>query len=461
MFRHNRKIDRSYKKPFFSRKQNLGRLYFVVVMLILIFALPIVAIWQEDAIQEQVLLNIGVAPTATPFAGERAAMAEDYYRAGDMANAARYYLMAVEQQPQNISYLYEYGLVLIELDRSEEAVTIGEQMIELDANDPRGYALKANAIAWTNPTEAIPTALTGTEVDYDFPPLHGALATAYTRIGRYTEALREGDLAVRLDVDMNDPNVHRSYSLPLIYTSNYQEAIHQLEIAIGINPNLVGPYFELAALYRSPAINQPEVSVAIFYEILRLQPSNARAYLRLCETYAAAGLFQDAEAFCDAALDIDPNYASAHRMRGQLRYSRRNYEGAIESFQVCLLLYAEQELGRDLVNPVEVENNPNNVDLRAIENSIDLDSLDLNGLEIECIYVRGLAHYFLARGDNCDLAWDWLNRALNHPESIESVKTNILLGLENVTINCPGYSGRTLPTPLPPTSIPPTPIGGF
>src|SRR5262245_58366044 len=101
MFRHNRKIDRSYNKPFFSRKQNYGRLYFVVMMLILIFALPILAIWQEDALQNQILLNIGVAPTATPFAGERAAMAEDYYRAGDMANAARYYLMAVEQQPQN------------------------------------------------------------------------------------------------------------------------------------------------------------------------------------------------------------------------------------------------------------------------------------------------------------------------------------------------------------------------
>ena len=458
MFHHNRKIDRSYNKPFFNRKRSYGRLYFVLFMLGLIFAVPIVAFWQEQTIQEQVLLNLGYAPTATPFAGERAAIAQDYYREGDMANAALYYELAVEQQPQNINYLYEYGIVLIELDRLDDAVTVGEQIISIDPEDPRGYALKANAIAWTNPTEAIPTALTGTEVDYNFAPLHGALATAYTRIGRYTEALREGDLAVRLDP--NDPNVRRSFSLPLIYTNNYQEAIQQLSQAIAINPNLVGPYFELAALYRSRSIALPEYSVAIFYKVLQLQPDNARAYLRLCETYAAAGLFQEAEAFCDSALEIDPNYASAHRMRGQLRYSRRNYEGAIESFQTCLLLYAEEETGRDLIDPVEAENEAN-YDYNAYERQFDLNSIDLNGLEIECLYVRGLAHYFLANGDNCELAWTWLNRALNHPESVDSVQTNILQGLSNIKTNCPGFSDRTLPTPLPPTAIPPTPIGGF
>jgi tetratricopeptide (TPR) repeat protein len=458
MFRHNRKIDRSYNKPFFNRRRSYGRLYFVAMMLLLIFAIPLVGFWQEQTIQQQFLVSMGYAPTATPFAGERAAIAEDFYRNGDIANAAIYYEMAVQQQPDNVNYLYEYGLVLIELDRNDEAVVLGEEIMELAPNDPRGYALKANAIAWTNPTDAIPTALAGTEVLYEFAPLHGALATAYTRIGRYTEALREGDLAVR--INENDPNVRRSYSLPLIYTNNYQAAIQQLEEAIAINPNLVGPYFELAALYRSQSINRPEVAVSIFYEILQIQPENPRAYLRLCETYAAVGLFQEAEAFCDSALEIDPNYASAHRMRGQLRYSRRNYEGAIESFQICLFLYAEQELDREIFDPLILDENPN-YDMNAVELGIDLESLDMNGLEIECAYIRGLAHYFLGTGNNCNLAWDWLNIALNHPEAVDSVQLNILQGLDNVTQNCSAYSGRSLPTPLPPTPIPPTPIGGI
>lgn len=430
MFRHNRKVERNRKRNFFSRRRSFGRLYFFVFMFILIVSVPLVIYFQASSIQYVTLDYFELAPTVTPFAGERAAIGEEFYRRGDIDTAEIYFNLAVEQQPENINYLYEHGLLLIELDRNQEAAIYGERMMELAPNDPRGYALKANAIAWDNPTEAIPIAVEGIEVDNNFAPLRGALAVAYTRIGRYTEALREGDLAVR--IDPYNANVRRSYSLPLIYTGNYSGSIQQLEQAIAINPNIVAPYFELASLYRNPAIGQAEYAVAIFYEILNIEPNNAQAYLRLCETYAAAGLFQEAEIFCDAALAINPDYASAHRMTGQLRYSRRNYEGSIESFARC------QELS--VSNP---------------------DEPDWGEVEVECIYILGLAHYFLAVNDHCDLAWYWLTIALNHPETQGSTLENILLGMGNTVKNCPGYSGQTLPTPIPPTPIPPTPIGGY
>lgn len=455
-FRHNRKIDRSYKKPFFNRRRNTGRIYFIVLLLTLIITVPFGIFWQQDTIQSAAMDQLGIAPTPTPFAGERAQLAEEFYAEGDIETAAFYYELAVQQQPTNITYMYEYGLILIELDRNEEALALGETIIDLAPDNALGYALKAQSIAWDNPTEAIPAAVEGREADNNFAPLWAALATSYTRIGRYTEALRAGDLAITLDPF--DSVARRAYSLPLIYTGNYSEAILQLEQAIAINPNLAGPYFELASLYRNPQINQPEVAVAIYLEILEFEPDNEQAFLRLCETYAAAGLFQEAEIYCDSALEIDPAYTSAHRMRGQLRYSRRNYEGAIESFQICYLLFAEEQLDRDIIDPIEVQTQPN-IDLTAIEQQVPASTLDLSQLEIECIYVRGLAHYFLG-GPNCDLAWEWLNYGLNHPGAQASVQDNILQGLTNTTINCPGYVGRSLPTPIPPTPIPPTPIGG-
>ncbi len=457
MFRHNRKIDRSYNKPFFYRRKQNRRFVFIAIMLVLIVTIPLLIFSQQSTLRSVTLEYFDLAPTLTPFAGERAFLAEDFYSEGDIQTAANLYQQAVSQQPENIAYMYEYGLLLIELDRNDEAEILGEEMIALSPNDPRGYALKASSIAWQNPIEAIPVAVEGREVNGDFAPIWGALALSYTRIGRYTEALRAGDYAVQLDP--NDANVRRSYSYPLIFTGNYSEAIRQLEQAIAINPNIVGPYFELASLYRNPAINQPEVAVAIYTEILNIEPNNPQAYLRLCETYAAVGLFQDAEIYCDAALEINPEYTSAHRMRGQLRYSRRNYEGAIESFQMCYLLTAEEQLGREIVNPLVIENQPN-INISDIEAQVNTDEFDLAELEIECIYVRGLAHYFLGDSFNCNQAWAWLNIGLNHPEAQDSVQANILQGLTNVTINCPGYTGRDLPTPIPPTPIPPTPIGG-
>lgn len=413
-YRRPDRINRNYNQAFFNkRRRSSGRLIFIGFMLALILLIPLFTYWQYDLIQLQTLGAIGFAPTATPFAADRAMQAQSAYNRGAVEEAARLYGMAVTQQPENLDYLYEYGKVLIEVDRNAEAEQLGDRLIQLASQDPRGYALKANSMVWSDPASAIPIAITGTELGVPFAPLNAALAVAYTNIGRYQEAIQRGDLAIR--IDPGDASARRSFSYPLIFTARYTEAIDQLEQAIAINPNLAAPYFELASLYRR--INQPEMAVSIYNRVLEIEPANERAYLRLCETYAAVGLFRDAEVYCDDALDIDPQYASAHRMRGQLRYSRRNYEGAIESFNTCL---------------------------------------DLGSEEIECYYIRGLAHYFLGE---CDQAWSILNESLTRAQQ-QPIVDAITTGLTNVTINCAGYRGRSLPTPIPPTPIPPTPIGG-
>lgn len=123
-FRHNRKIDRSYDKPFFNRRRNTGRIYVILFLLMLIFTVPAAIFWQADTITMTAMEQLGVAPTPTPFAGERAIIAEDLYAQGDIESAALNYSLAVAQQPQNITYKYEYGLILIELDRNDEALQL-------------------------------------------------------------------------------------------------------------------------------------------------------------------------------------------------------------------------------------------------------------------------------------------------------------------------------------------------
>lgn len=436
MSRYPRKIKRDYNRAFFNKRTNYGRLYFVVFMLLLIPVIPLFSYLYYDNLQLMTLEAFDIAPTPTPFAAQRAELGESFYNSGDVDTALVQFEQAVSQQPNNINYLYEYGLLLIELDRNDEATRVADQMLTLNPDDPRGYALKANSIVWSDPATAIPIALQGREVagDAQFAPIHATLAIGYTLIGRFDEALQEGELATR--INPMDAGAHRSYHYPLLFTGNYTEAINQLQQAIAINPNLAAPYFELASLYRAPAINRPEMAVSIYNEVLRIEPDNERAYARLCQTYAAVGLFQEAEGYCDDAIFINPNYALAHLVRGQLRYSRRNYEGAIEEFQTCI------RLSTGLPDDAE----------------IDVSTLITEEIDIECLYIHGLAHYFL---NQCDLAWELLNMALNHPGAIDNVRLQILQGLENITINCVGYQGRGLPTAVPPTPIPPTPIGGF
>lgn len=413
MYHHSTPVHRNYQKPFFSKRGNTLRLAYFGVMALLILGIPVLAATQYQPLQLAALDVFGIAPTATPFASQRAEQGQSMFLQGKLTDAEAFYALAVQQQPDNINYLYEYGKLLIELDRNEEAELLGQRMIELAGDDPRGYALAANALVWSDPARAIPYATSGVELGVPFAPLNSALAVAYTNIGRYQEALQRGDLAIRQDP--MDASVRRAYAYPLTYVGRYTDAIQQLEQAIAINPNIPAPYFELASLYRR--LDDEEMAVAIFDRLIELDPTNAKAYLRKCETLAAVGLFRRAEPFCETALQLDPQYADAYRMLGQLRYSLRNYESAIESFNTCVSLGSEA---------------------------------------IECYYIRGLAHYFLGQ---CDDAWRVLNESLARGPA-QPIIDAIKIGLSNVTVNCAAYRGQQLPTPIPPTLIPLTPIGG-
>ena len=415
--RRDRRIRRRYDKPFFSsRRRPNGLTLLLFIGAIFCAGLGLFALFatQFDRLQYAAQDLLGIAPTPTPFASQHAGTGIRLYTAGDVSGALTAFGLALDQQPDNIDYLYEYGVTLIELGDSAAAAEIGDRAIAAAPGDERAYALKARALMWSAPGNAIPIAVSGLDYNPNFAPLHGVLAVAYTNIGRYDEGLRSGSRAIQLD-PLN-AFAHRAYSIPLIYTGRNRQAIEALEQAVGINPNLSGPYFELAAQYR--AIDFPEMAVGIYRRVLEIEPDNAKAYLRLCETYAAVGEFQEGSRFCEKALTINPEYGSAWRMLGQLQYSRRNYEGAIESFLNCIAF------GSD---------------------------------EVECYYIRGLAHYILGQ---CDDAWRVLNEALDYASQDPIIET-INIGLGNIRVNCSGYEAVSLPTPAPPTPIPPTPIGGI
>ena len=420
-------IKRDYSQPFFSnRRRRRGFWRFLLVYIIAIAAFLFFVDNQFPRLQMMALSAIGQAPEPTPFASQLATDGLAAYQQGNVRVAKDLLERAVAQQPTNIDYLYEYGRMLIENDLYADAIEIGRRSVEAAPGDPRGYALQARAMDFEGDSaNAIPVAQAGLQIDRYFAPLHTALAGAYNSISRYQQALDAGEEAVRLDP--NDPDARRAYAFALIWVGEAEPAVEQLERAIAINPNLTAPYFELAIMYRS--LERYEEAIATYEMVLSMQPDNIRAYLRLCETFYQVRDDSQATGYCNDAIQrastdpTNPDLAEAYRQRGQIRYSRRNYEGAIEDFEQCVAL------GSD---------------------------------DIECWYIRGLAHYYLG-GENCDDAWDILNESMvriGRQGIGEPVLSNTLEGLRLVTDNCSSYFGRALPTEIPPTQIPPTPIGG-
>lgn len=415
----NRKISRNYNKPFFSnRRRGLSGfplLLFALAIVCLTVGLLAVAYVSLDDIDYAARGFLGL-PRATPtlFPSQHAQNGIRLYTEGKVEEALAQFEIAVGQRPRNIDYLYEFGRILIELDNFERAAEYGDIAMAAAPDDPRGYALKARALMWSDPGAAIPLAVQGLERDPDFAPLHAALAIAYTNIGRYSEGYQRGRLATQLDP--LDAFSHRAFAIPLIYTDRRNEAIAALEKAVGINPNLTAPYFELALQYRQQ--DYQEMAVGIYRRILELEPGSAKAYLRICQTYAEVGEFLAATPFCETATELDESYADAWQWLGQMRYTRRNYEGTLEAMEKCVAL---------------------------------------GSTAVECYYMRGWSYYVL---DQCPKAWEVLQEALRYTREPHIIGI-INEGLASVRANCPGFEDVRLPTPIPPTPIPPTPIGGI
>lgn len=443
-------IKRNYSQPFFSsrrRRRVGGRFLFFYGLLIggfLVFVFT-----QFTRLQLVALDAVGLAPTPTPFAATWATEGYDLYLQGRLTEAADAFRQAVTQQPDNINYVYEYGRILIELDRSfnaaygydqiinllklseatqktlsgrnikdaELASLLGEHALQIASDDVRSYTLRSRALYWLDDSEtAIPVALQGLELDSAYAPLLAVLALSYTDIGRYQQGLKYGEEAVAADTLSIE--AHRAYAIALILVGERDAAIKELEDAININPNLTAPYFELAGQFLGA--QQYEDAVATYETILKLDPRSPKALLRLCETYAQIGQDEQAEGYCDDSIASDPTYAKAYRQLGVVNYHRRNYEGAIENFNKCI------DLGSD---------------------------------EIQCYYLRGLAHYYI--GD-CSEAWTILNETLGRVDNSvidNPVLISIQSGLTLITENCNAYQNAVLPTLIPPTPIPPTPIG--
>ncbi|MCA9890554.1 MAG: hypothetical protein KC546_19375, partial [Anaerolineae bacterium] len=101
------KIKRDQRLIFSRNTRSMSRMYFIGLLTGLIIIIQIVKIWQFDDLQLTALKVVNMAPTATPFASERAKQAEALFLAGDIEGSAIFWEQATKQQPDNVTYLYE------------------------------------------------------------------------------------------------------------------------------------------------------------------------------------------------------------------------------------------------------------------------------------------------------------------------------------------------------------------
>jgi tetratricopeptide (TPR) repeat protein len=328
-------IKRDYSQSFFRerRRPPYFRWFILLVMMGGLLFVGYTAWTEPLTVRSTVNLLLGERPTPTPFASVLANQAQQMYWAGDLNGAARLYTQALEQRPDDVDYLFEYGQILIDNNEPAAALELAERILAQNANDVRGIALRARALVWDGQyNAAIPIGLAGIAIDNTYAPLYEALSRAYTGASQWREGLDYGARGIELAPDA--VRMRWAYANALMAVGARDEAIIELETAVSLHPTFVPPYFELAFLYLS--LDRDREAIDVYDRILGMNPRNARALLRQCEAYRKIGEFERALGLCQDAVNADPSFVPAQMRLGLLRYNRREFTQAREAFQMCL-----------------------------------------------------------------------------------------------------------------------------
>jgi tetratricopeptide (TPR) repeat protein len=334
------------------------------------------------------LLNSGrlkplysATPTPTRPAASHLAEGQAFFDAGQLDEAIAAYQRALALAPSNAELwielariqTYSSDLVTTDADRTArlgdalESITTG---LELEPENPTGYAIKALVLDWSaDPglvgaersevllNEAAQAAVKALQLEPNNPLALAFQAEVLADQLNWSQALDVGEQAATLAPNVMD--VHRAYAKVLESSGDYTAAIDSYQRAIALNPNLPFLYLSMGANYRyrpkpldDPNAMQRDIDLALeaYSMAANLNPRNPLPYLSIASTYANQGEFFIAERNAQKALTLDPANADIYGRLGVLYYRARNYEGSLPVLRCAVrgCTSAENEEGHRL-----------------------------------------------------------------------------------------------------------------
>ena len=188
-------------------------------------------------------------------------------------------------------------------DTLERARSWFEQAIALDASygRPLGWLAYALVLGWKhgwNSESVLPKAeklaKQAVALDPGDHDTHWALASVYSNVGKFDQALLEYERA--LEINGNDANLHAEMADLMSFAGKHHEAIGQIKFAMRINPNFP-EWYRWALGWCFYFIGQYEEAIA---EIRRIVAPTDEALLILAACHARLGGGEHAK----AALEI-------------------------------------------------------------------------------------------------------------------------------------------------------------
>lgn len=153
-------------------------------------------------------------------------------------------------------------------------------------------------------------------------------------LARGDKATAESQFRAALAINEELAEAHHNLGLLQLERNQLDEAMTRFRQALAIDPGF-GPA-RLAVGETLMLLGRPDEARWEILKLTEVEPQNAKAQAAYARVLIMLGRVAAAEAAAQKALGLDPNLPAAHRARGEILKSRRDFPAAIEEYRAIL-----------------------------------------------------------------------------------------------------------------------------
>ena len=231
-----------------------------------------------------------------------------FHRLGQLAEAQAGYKQVLKKRPNHFDALHMLGLCEHHSGNAEIAARLLWRALLLDPQSAAAHSdLSIVLIALQRLDEALAHCDQAIALKADFVNAHYNRGTVLSALRRFPDAVVSFDQAIAIDPHHTDAMNNRGNALHEL--GQFTEAIESYNRILALKPADVLAFANRGAAFKD--LKQADQAIADFDRALALAPDHARAWINRGEVLIYVRRYQEALANFDRALSINPNLAEA------------------------------------------------------------------------------------------------------------------------------------------------------
>jgi len=230
-----------------------------------------------------------------------------FHSQGNISEASKYYQYFIEQGFKDFRVFSNYGVLLKDLGKFQEAELFTRKAIEINPD----YAIAHSNLGIIlrnlgKLQEAELSARKAIEINPDFADGHYNLGNILKDLGKFQEAEISYRKAIKINPDYS--NAHSNLGNILKAVGNFKEAELSTRKAIEINPDFAEAHSNLGIILRNLGkLQEAELSTR---KAIEINPNFAEAHSNLGNILTNIGKLDEAELSTRKAIEIKPDFIS-------------------------------------------------------------------------------------------------------------------------------------------------------